>query len=62
MTERNYRRGEEHGNSRLDADQVRQIREDAAAHFPLRQLALRHYVSHTTIQAIVKRRTWRHVE
>ncbi len=52
-------RGERHGNARLTAQQVREIRRDRAAHnTPFRELAERYSVAVGTIGRVLRRETW----
>jgi hypothetical protein len=54
-------RGERVHSARLTADQVLEIRREAARGVPRRELGLRFGVSHGTISEIVTRRKWKHI-
>ena len=55
--------GERHGSARLTEDAVRDIRRRFKPYKVTRdQLAREYGVSGTTIQSVVERRTWKHVE
>lgn len=53
--------GEQHGRSKLLAEQVREIRMQHADGVSVYRLALTYEVTKMTIKMIVERRTWRHV-
>lgn len=54
-------RGSGHGHARLTESQVRQIRAQASAGEPQRQIARQFGVSQPTVAMIVRRKTWRHL-
>lgn len=56
------RRGEDHGNSKLTAEDVRDIRRRAADGERIKVIADTHRMSAAHIRAIVKREAWSHVE
>lgn len=55
------KRGEEHSGAKLNEDQVLEIRRQHANGRSYRTLGREFGVSGTTIEAIVKRRSWKHV-
>jgi hypothetical protein len=54
-------KGEKHGNSKLTERMVKNIREQYQSGKTLSQIAPQFSVTDGCIQAIVKRRTWRHL-
>jgi hypothetical protein len=54
--------GEKHGNSKLTADNVRELRALYAAGATLRQLAKKFGVSNVSIFNAVSGKTWRHLD
>lgn len=58
-----YARGEHNGQSKLTADQVREIRQlHAAGGIGYNKLAMRFSLTRSTVQNIVHRKKWKHVE
>lgn len=58
-TERDrHRRGEQHGNAKLKATDIKAIRKASATQM---ELAAQYSVSQTAISSILRRRTWAHV-
>jgi len=53
--------GESHGRSKVDENQVRQIRSLYTQGMSYRDLGSQYGVSHLTIRDIVLRKTWNHV-
>lgn len=53
--------GEKNGNAILTAEQVREIREEAASQIPFTWIAHKFGVHPTTIGKIVRRQRWRTV-
>ena len=53
--------GERHGNSKLNADAVREIRRLYAQGIKQTDLAKRFSLNQTTVSGIVRRTSWRHV-
>lgn len=58
----NYARGERAGKSKLNDASVRSIRVDAANGVSWQSLAKRHHVDVTSIEDVVKRRSWKHID
>ena len=54
-------KGEQHGHSKLTAEQVRSIRQESEQGVSLRVLAKRYPVSKQTLSKIVRRELWSHV-
>ena len=55
-------RGEKHGNAKLTADNVRELRSLYADGSTLRQLADKFGVSNVSVYNAVSGKTWRHLE
>jgi hypothetical protein len=53
--------GENHGRAKLTNEQIMEIRRLADEGIALRELARQYGVMHSTIQAIVRRKTWTHI-
>lgn len=56
-----HKRGSEHPMAKLDEDQVRAIRADAAKGASIADLARSHHVTCRCISQVITRETWRHV-
>jgi hypothetical protein len=54
-------RGEQVNTSKLNEDQVREIREKSALGIAARALAREYQVRHSSILAIIKRKNWKHI-
>lgn len=54
--------GERNHNARLTADAVRQLRDLRGRGWSLRQLGAEFGVHYSTVQSVVRGRTWRHVD
>lgn len=61
MTKLHRQRGSDRHNAKLTPDKVREIRRNAGTVKNISQAA-EHGVCEGTIEHVVKRRTWRHIE
>lgn len=61
QAEKGYRRGSQSKNAKLTEAKVRAIRQKKAAGCKQKDLAKKYGILETTISAIIRRKTWRHV-
>lgn len=53
--------GSDHPNHKLEASDILQIRALAASKVAMAAIARRYHVNHSTVERIVKRKSWKHI-